>query len=375
MRDPGELRNGRLRRGRNRASRQARAGERPDRRGDDRKRRSNRARMRVALAGQPRAPGPHSEVLPLPRSPTARRPRRGGAARGLCAGSDARGHGPAEAWPRAARSSPAPGSGPTRLRPTLCRPRTRGGPSGARRERSRTTRCRCAGPPAFPAPARGSCKRPSREPRPAACRRRSRWANGRGRVGRDSGANALARPKSRTFTFPAGVTLMLAGLRSRWTMPFSCAASSASAIWRPRASVSSTGTGPRRDALGQRLAFDELEHEEPRAARLLEAVDRGDRGMVERGEHTGLPVEPREPFGIGRESGGEHLDGHLAMEPRVASAIHLAHAARTERGKDLVEAETRAGRKAHRPPVRGRILSPGQAEAGPARRRRRSASA
>ena len=31
---------------------------------------------------------------------------------------------------------------------------------------------------------------------------------------------------------PSGVILMLAGFRSRWTMPFSCAASSASAIWR-----------------------------------------------------------------------------------------------------------------------------------------------
>ena len=41
---------------------------------------------------------------------------------------------------------------------------------------------------------------------------------------------AFARPKSSTFTTPSGVTLMFAGLRSRWTMPFSCAASRASAI-------------------------------------------------------------------------------------------------------------------------------------------------
>ena len=34
-----------------------------------------------------------------------------------------------------------------------------------------------------------------------------------------SGASALARPKSRTFTAPSGVTFTLAGLRSRWTMP------------------------------------------------------------------------------------------------------------------------------------------------------------
>ena len=45
-----------------------------------------------------------------------------------------------------------------------------------------------------------------------------------------AGAIALAKPKSRTFTVPSGRILMLAGLRSRWMTPCSCAASSASAI-------------------------------------------------------------------------------------------------------------------------------------------------
>jgi hypothetical protein len=40
----------------------------------------------------------------------------------------------------------------------------------------------------------------------------------------------LARLKSRTFTAPSGVILMLLGFRSRWTIPFEWAASSASAI-------------------------------------------------------------------------------------------------------------------------------------------------
>ena len=48
---------------------------------------------------------------------------------------------------------------------------------------------------------------------------------------------AFASPKSSTLTTPSGVTLMLAGFRSRWTIPFSCAASSASAIWRAMASA------------------------------------------------------------------------------------------------------------------------------------------
>ena len=55
---------------------------------------------------------------------------------------------------------------------------------------------------------------------------------------------AVARPKSSTFTTPSGVILMLAGLRSLWTMPLSCAASSASAICRAMARLSGTGIGP-----------------------------------------------------------------------------------------------------------------------------------
>ena len=43
-------------------------------------------------------------------------------------------------------------------------------------------------------------------------------------------ARDLARPKSKTLTEPSGLSLMLAGFRSRWTMPCSCAASSAAAI-------------------------------------------------------------------------------------------------------------------------------------------------
>jgi hypothetical protein len=53
-------------------------------------------------------------------------------------------------------------------------------------------------------------------------------------LARPSGCSSTtaASPKSSTLTTPAGVIMMLAGFRSRWVMPFSCAASRASAIWR-----------------------------------------------------------------------------------------------------------------------------------------------
>jgi len=55
----------------------------------------------------------------------------------------------------------------------------------------------------------------------------------------------LARPKSSTFTVPSARTLMFAGFKSRWMIPCSCAASSASAICLAMGSVSSIGIAPR----------------------------------------------------------------------------------------------------------------------------------
>ena len=60
-----------------------------------------------------------------------------------------------------------------------------------------------------------------------------------------SPAQALARPKSSTLTCPSAPTFTFAGLRSRWTIPFSWAASSASAICFAIATASSSGTRPR----------------------------------------------------------------------------------------------------------------------------------
>jgi hypothetical protein len=54
----------------------------------------------------------------------------------------------------------------------------------------------------------------------------------------------FANPKSRTSTTPAGVTFTFAGFKSRWTMPRSCAASSADATDPTMCNTSSTGSGP-----------------------------------------------------------------------------------------------------------------------------------
>ena len=110
-----------------------------------------------------------------------------------------------------------------------------------------------------------------------------------------SGSAIRARPKSSTFTLSSGVTLMLAGFRSRWTIPFSCAASSASAIWRAsgeRFFDRDAGRVPR-DPLGQRFALHQLHHQEVAAAGLLDTVERGDIGMIQRRERLRLALEPQ----------------------------------------------------------------------------------
>ncbi len=84
-------------------------------------------------------------------------------------------------------------------------------------------------------------------------------------------------------------------------IPCSCAASSASAICRAIGSASSTGTGPVRDAIGERRSVDQLQHERLQRLRFFEAVDRGDVRMIQRRQDLRFPLEAREPIGIERE--------------------------------------------------------------------------
>jgi hypothetical protein len=72
---------------------------------------------------------------------------------------------------------------------------------------------------------------------------------------------------------------------------------------------------------------------------LLEPVDVGDVGMVQRRKCFGFTLKSSESRSIGRECFGQNLDGDIPIEPCVACAIDLAHSARADGGKDLVRAE------------------------------------
>src|SRR5262249_17923057 len=87
---------------------------------------------------------------------------------------------------------------------------------------------------------------------------------------------------------------------------------------------------------GERVAFDELEDKQARLSNLLESMNRGDVRMVQRREHLRFASESREPFRIEGERGGQDLDRDLALQLRVARAVHFAHPTRAERRDDLV---------------------------------------
>src|SRR5262245_59222462 len=70
-------------------------------------------------------------------------------------------------------------------------------------------------------------------------------------------SRAFANPKSSTLTCPWGVIFTSPGSRSRWTMPFSCAASRASQMCF--ANVSINGKSTALHSLFERLPFDQFQ--------------------------------------------------------------------------------------------------------------------
>ena len=126
-------------------------------------------------------------------------------------------------------------------------------------------------------------------------------------------------------------------------MPLSCAAESASAICRAIVERFVDADAARCDAIRERRSLHQLQHERGRGAGVLDAVDAGDVRMIERGQHTRFALESREPLGVCRERARQDLDRHIAPEARVARAVHLAHAAGTERRHHVVVAQATAG--------------------------------
>jgi len=104
---------------------------------------------------------------------------------------------------------------------------------------------------------------------------------------------------------------------------------------------------PARDAIRERLAFDELHHERGRATAVFNVIDGGDVRVIERGKHLRFAREPRKAIRIAGQRRRQNLDGDIAAKFRITRAIHLSHPAGAEGGEDLIRPESSAGSERH----------------------------
>ena len=100
---------------------------------------------------------------------------------------------------------------------------------------------------------------------------------------------------------------------------------------------------PSRQSIRDRLPLDQLHHQRLDAVGVFDAVNGGDVRMIERRQDARFALEARPSIGIGGEGVRQDLHGHVALQPRVACAIDLAHATCTDALVQLVDAKTAAG--------------------------------
>ena len=96
------------------------------------------------------------------------------------------------------------------------------------------------------------------------------------------------------------------------------------------------------EAGGERLAFEVLDHEVRDIILLADVEERADVRMTQRRNEPGFAVEALPELRFAGERGRQNLDGDDPIEARVTGAIDLAHAARADRGLDLVRSQTGA---------------------------------
>ena len=101
-------------------------------------------------------------------------------------------------------------------------------------------------------------------------------------------------------------------------------------------------------AIFERFSLEELEDQVVELAVAADVVDRADVRIVQRGDDARLLLEAPARFGVGGQRAGQDLDGDRAIEPGVAGAIDLTHAAGADRRGDLVRPEPGPGLEGHR---------------------------
>jgi hypothetical protein len=94
-----------------------------------------------------------------------------------------------------------------------------------------------------------------------------------------------------------------------------------------------------RDPVRQRLAFDELEDQGAHALRLLDAVNRGNVGVVQRRQRPCFAFEAGQSIRIACERTRQDLDGDVPAETGIPGAVNFAHSAFAKLAEDAVRAD------------------------------------
>ncbi len=113
------------------------------------------------------------------------------------------------------------------------------------------------------------------------------------------------------------------------------------------ANASSSDSGPRAIRTLRVVAFDQFHHQRGHLAGLLEAVDLGDVGMIERRQRLGLALESRQPLRVAGKRRRQRLQRDVAAQLGVARPMDLAHATGAKWRKDFVWTEPGTGREGH----------------------------
>jgi hypothetical protein len=101
------------------------------------------------------------------------------------------------------------------------------------------------------------------------------------------------------------------------------------------------------ETVAQRLAVEQLGHDEGRAVVAANVECRENVRVIQRRRGSRFLLEALQAIGIGRERRREHLDGDVGSQPRIARAIHLAHAAGADGADDFVRTEPCTGLEGH----------------------------
>ena len=94
-----------------------------------------------------------------------------------------------------------------------------------------------------------------------------------------------------------------------------------------------------RQPLGERLTFNNFEHQGPHTIRLDRTVDGPDVRMIEGGQNPCLALEARAVCGVGRQRIGKNLDRDITTELLIARAVDLSHASGAQHRQNLVAAK------------------------------------